>query len=73
MLSLASDLHKKNDSSVGHGKSQSQDPAAHDGITQVEGGHAERRFAFKLSNIHKRIDQQVKVIIAYKLDKPPKK
>ena len=35
-------------SSVGHGIGQSQDPTAHDSITQVEDRHAKGRLSFKL-------------------------
>lgn len=35
-------LHKQNDARVGHGVGQTQDPAAHDGITQVEDRHPKR-------------------------------
>lgn len=34
-------LHEKDDPCVGHGIGQAQNPTAHDGIAQVEGGHAE--------------------------------
>lgn len=33
-------LHKQGDASVGHGKGQTQDATAHDGVAQVEDGHA---------------------------------
>lgn len=36
-------LHEKQDARVGHGVGQAQDPAAHDGVAQVEGGHPEGR------------------------------
>ena len=32
---------KQNDSGVGHGVGQSQDPAAHNGVAEVEDGHSE--------------------------------
>lgn len=34
--------------SVGHGVGQSQDPTAHDSISQVEDWHTERGLSFKL-------------------------
>lgn len=34
-------LRKENDASVGHGKGQAQDAAAHNGVAQVEDRHAE--------------------------------
>lgn len=34
-------LRKENDASVCHGEGQAQDAAAHNGVAQVEDGHAE--------------------------------
>ncbi len=41
-------LQKQDDSCVGHGVRQSQDSTSHDRIAQVEDGHPERGFPFKL-------------------------
>lgn len=40
--------HKKNNSSVGHCKSQTQNSTAHDCITEVEDGHAKGSLSLKL-------------------------
>lgn len=41
-------LQKQDDPCVGHGVRQSQDSTSHDCIAQVEDGHPERGFPFKL-------------------------
>lgn len=46
---LAPDLQKEDDASVGHGVRQTQNPAAHNGIAEIEDGHAERGLPFKLT------------------------
>lgn len=43
-----SNSHKEGDAGVGHGVGQAQDAAAHDGVAQVEHGHAEGRVALVL-------------------------
>lgn len=42
------DLQKEDHPCVGHGVRQSQDSTSHDGVAQVEDGHAKRGFALKL-------------------------
>lgn len=42
------DSHKKQDPCVGHCISQSQDPTAHYGITEVKDGHAKRSLSLEL-------------------------
>lgn len=46
---LVSDLQKEDDASVGHGVCQTQNPTAHDGIAEIEDGHAKRGLPFKLT------------------------
>lgn len=41
MFSTATNLHKQGDASVGHRVRQAQDAAPHNGIAEVEHGHAE--------------------------------
>lgn len=41
---------EKDDARVGHGKSQPQDSAAHDGVAEVEDGHAKGSLPFKLKS-----------------------
>lgn len=45
-------LQEEDHPCVGHGVRQSQDPAPHDGVAQVEDGHAERGLALKLKPSH---------------------
>ncbi len=40
---------KEDDTSVGHGIRQSQNPTAHDGIAEVEDRHSKWRLSFKLA------------------------
>ena len=40
--------HKQSDPGVGHGVGQTQDAAAHDGISEVEDGHAKGGIALVL-------------------------
>lgn len=43
--------HEEDDSGVGHGEGQAQDPAAHDGVAQVEDGHSKRRLPLELQRV----------------------
>lgn len=42
------DSQEEDDAGVGHGVGQTQDAAAHDGVTEVEDGHSKGGFPFKL-------------------------
>lgn len=44
----SNDLHKQGDAGVGHSVGQTQDAAAHDGVPQVEDGHAKGSSALVL-------------------------
>lgn len=41
-------LREQHDSCVGHGIGEAQDAAAHDGVTEVEHGHAKGRVSWVL-------------------------
>lgn len=44
-------LQEEDHPRVGHGVRQSQDAAPHDGVAQVEDGHAKRGLALELRNV----------------------